>query len=385
MLNFNQLEVVEQGHSGVSGVYAILHTSGRFYIGSSNDLWRRRQGHLSDLRLGRHYSQQIVSLYESDGRQSLTFLLVEECSRFVKREQYYLDTLEPWRPSVGLNGSKYAHTGSSKLSAEDVMLIRAMRRDEGLTYAEIAQRFPVGSGAIASAVRGETWAHVPGAMPDDAPGAEATRFSDGGGNPSAVLPDEEVVEIRERALNGESIERIHGDFDCRMDVIVRAVTGETYGHLDGAVGLCVSAPPGACKEQPKGAYAGVRHHKAKLTPEDVCEMRRLRRRTGLPFAKIGEMYGVRKRAALRAIQGDTWAHVTDVGPVVDNANRVRKLSESDVIEMRRKRKHGTHTYRQLADEYGVSFKAARKATKGDTWAHLDKVEAPYIHSVHGGD
>ena len=384
MLDFNQLEVVEQGHSGVSGVYAILHTGGRFYIGSSNDLWRRRQGHLSDLRLGRHHSEGLAGAYESDGRKSLKFFLVEECNDFIMREQHYLDTLEPWRPSIGFNGSRYAHAGSSKLSAEEVIKIRAIRREEGMTYAEIADQFPVSSEAIASAIRGETWAHIPGAMPDDATGD--TRFGCGGSNPAAVLSDVSVAEVRRRALEGQSVERLADEFGCGRDVIVRAVTGETYGHIGGAVGLCADLPRGLCAHTSKGPYVGERNKSSKLTADDVREMRRLRRRTGLPFAKIGEMYGVRKRAARRAVQGETWAHVDGVLPVKDNGRVIypnTKLSESDVIEMRRKRKQGTHTYRQLASEYGVSFKAAKKATKGDSWAHLNDVEPPYIHSVHG--
>lgn len=56
--------------------------------------------------------------------------------------------------------------------------------------------------------------------------------------------------------------------------------------------------------QPRGEKAGA----AKLTDDDVREMRRLRDE-GLPYKKIADRFGVAKYAAQLAIKRKTWAHV----------------------------------------------------------------------------
>ena len=53
---------------------------------------------------------------------------------------------------------------------------------------------------------------------------------------------------------------------------------------------------------------GTEHPKAKLNPEKVREMRRLRAE-GMEFRPIAALFGVTPRAAWTAITGVTWSHV----------------------------------------------------------------------------
>lgn len=63
------------------------------------------------------------------------------------------------------------------------------------------------------------------------------------------------------------------------------------------------------REHPEARARGERCHTAKLTAEQVLEMRRIRRETGRTYADIATEFGVTKRAALLAIKGLTWGHV----------------------------------------------------------------------------
>lgn len=55
---------------------------------------------------------------------------------------------------------------------------------------------------------------------------------------------------------------------------------------------------------------GVAKANAKLDPDKVREMRKMRNRTGKTYREIGDQFGVSANVARHAIKGDTWSHVT---------------------------------------------------------------------------
>jgi hypothetical protein len=48
---------------------------------------------------------------------------------------------------------------------------------------------------------------------------------------------------------------------------------------------------------------------AKLDEAKVRQMRQIRSETGRPYSELAAMFGVTKRAARRAITGETWGHI----------------------------------------------------------------------------
>lgn len=60
----------------------------------------------------------------------------------------------------------------------------------------------------------------------------------------------------------------------------------------------------------RGDLRGERNGRAKLTADDVVEMRRLRSR-GRSFNQIGRAYGIAKQVARRAVIGLSWGHVSE--------------------------------------------------------------------------
>lgn len=76
-----------------SGIYAIHHTSGRSYVGSSVNINRRRSEHEGMLLAGAHHCRRLQDAWwQSDGA-GFTFEVLETCpiSDLATREQAYLD------------------------------------------------------------------------------------------------------------------------------------------------------------------------------------------------------------------------------------------------------------------------------------------------------
>jgi group I intron endonuclease len=83
----------------VSGIYKITCIpTGRFYIGSSHDIAVRWYNHQRDLKNNNHYNRLLSRTCRKYGFDSFTWEVIEECSSemLLQREQYYLDTLQPF-------------------------------------------------------------------------------------------------------------------------------------------------------------------------------------------------------------------------------------------------------------------------------------------------
>lgn len=97
----------------VCGIYKIssICKPSRFYIGSSVDVYHRWIEHKSNLSRGKHHSPKIQNHYNKYGDNDLVFEVIEYCARnnLLKREQHYLDTLNPWFNTYPVAGSPLGH------------------------------------------------------------------------------------------------------------------------------------------------------------------------------------------------------------------------------------------------------------------------------------
>lgn len=103
------------------GIYKIVSkNSGEFYIGSSQNLRKRKLDHFSLLKNKKHpnrYLQRVWNKY-----QDLYFTIIEECSieSLIEREQFYIDNLYPkynLRPTAESNrGWNMSEAGKIKIS-----------------------------------------------------------------------------------------------------------------------------------------------------------------------------------------------------------------------------------------------------------------------------
>ena len=91
----------------ISGIYKITCTvTGKFYIGSAKDIQHRLARHKSDLGRNVHHNillQRAVNKYGKDMFEFEILEFIDDTESLLKREQYYLDTLNPCDINVGFN------------------------------------------------------------------------------------------------------------------------------------------------------------------------------------------------------------------------------------------------------------------------------------------
>lgn len=97
----------------ISGVYKITNNeSGKFYIGSSKDTDNRKTEHWNALRRSDHINPILQNSWNFHGEDKFTFQVIEECEegKCLIREQFYLDTLQPFK-GIGYNINTKAFGG----------------------------------------------------------------------------------------------------------------------------------------------------------------------------------------------------------------------------------------------------------------------------------
>lgn len=91
-----------------SGIYKILNkVNDKFYIGSSNNLLHRKSTHFYDLRNNKHRNIHLQRSYNKYNEDDFEFSIIEECEvdDLIKREQYYIDNLNPHFNILKIAGS----------------------------------------------------------------------------------------------------------------------------------------------------------------------------------------------------------------------------------------------------------------------------------------
>ena len=108
---------------------------------------------------------------------------------------------------------------------------------------------------------------------------------------------------------------------------------------------------------------------AKLTEADVRELRGLYRDGGWTLQRLAERFHVSVTAIYQATRGRTWPNVD--GPTGRTDNRA-KLTKQDVLELRRLYRGGEWTVQRLAERYGISRSAVCAAARGLSWSHVEE-------------
>jgi hypothetical protein len=105
------------------GVYMIESVStGRKYIGSGVDLNNRKRNHIYRLKKGNHHSIKLQRHFNKYGEMDLWFTILETCDseNTINREQFYINTVEPYFNSCLIAGNtrgfKHTESTSVKLS-----------------------------------------------------------------------------------------------------------------------------------------------------------------------------------------------------------------------------------------------------------------------------
>ncbi len=105
----------------IRGIYKIQSKTHpeRIYIGSSENISKRFSNHKGDLLYNNHKNNKLQNHYNKYGLDDFIFELIEECTLEEKlnREQYYIDTLNPW-----FNILKIAGNTTGRVFSEETLL-----------------------------------------------------------------------------------------------------------------------------------------------------------------------------------------------------------------------------------------------------------------------
>lgn len=106
-----------------SGIYIIkTKINNRFYIGSAINLYNRKHTHLTHLKQKKHCNAKLQRFVNKHGIENIYFECVELCEKenLIKREQFYIDTLNPFyniaKKAGSTLGTKITKEQSEKLS-----------------------------------------------------------------------------------------------------------------------------------------------------------------------------------------------------------------------------------------------------------------------------
>jgi transposase len=112
---------------------------------------------------------------------------------------------------------------------------------------------------------------------------------------------------------------------------------------------------------------------AKLTEADVRELRGLHRDGGWSAELLAERYRISVSTIYRMIKDQPWPRVD--GPKSGRDNRA-KLTKQDVVELRRLYRGDEWTVQRLAERYGISRSAVCAAARGVSWSHVEESRVP---------
>jgi len=95
----------------MKAIYKITNlVNGKFYLGSSKNINKRKSVHFSSLRYNKHHCLYLQRAYNKYGKENFRFEIIKECKDCLREEQEYLDTLD-WNSCY--NVSKFAGGGDN--------------------------------------------------------------------------------------------------------------------------------------------------------------------------------------------------------------------------------------------------------------------------------
>ncbi|WFG54200.1 putative HNH endonuclease [Myxococcus phage Mx9] len=198
------------------------------------------------------------------------------------------------------------------------------------------------------------------------------------------LTEADVRAIREKHAAGKAgFKRLAKEYGVTPMAIANVCYGTTWRHIP--------------LEQPFRPLtsSGELSGNAKLTAEQVLEIRKRLASGGAGCRRLAKEYGVASTVISRIMKGEIWTSVS--GPVAGidyerpkyqgTAVRNVRLTEEQVSELRRLYATGEYSQSELGKQFNVSPNTVHVAVRGKTWKHTTgaapAVMAPRIGAMVG--
>lgn len=223
----------------MTGIYKITNIqNGKIYVGQSNNIKRRWREHLSLTSTAHSAIRESIKKY---GKESFIFEVLEECpvELLNERETYWIRELKSFGEGYNLNeGGEYSsrgeNNGRARLTAADVADIRASynnRERRRNVYERYKDKITFDS--FASVWDGRAWSDImPEVYTEENKKYYMTQATNGELSVSAILSNEEVLEVRKRYVN-ETAKEIWVDYKDRiaLGTLQQILWGRTYKNL----------------------------------------------------------------------------------------------------------------------------------------------------------
>ena len=168
-------------------------------------------------------------------------------------------------------------------------------RASAATDADLAKLYGVHKDTITAARRGQTWAHLPGALGPRQGRRDATRH----------LTDEDIRAIRRGGAPGVEMAR-------RCRVTPQTLSRIKLGQVRRDAGGPIRSGAAHASRSPIGK-------RARLSPEQVAAIRA----SGGTLAEVSEQFGVSPFIVSRIKQGRPWKHLRNGGPPKARSGRTQ--------------------------------------------------------------
>jgi len=157
--------------------------------------------------------------------------------------------------------------------------------------------------------------------------------------------------------------------DNQADCIARGRNNPASGERHGS------------RTHPESRTRGEHSNRAILTTDQVVEIRAMYALGGITQLELANMFSVKRETIGGILRGDRWGHVPVDRSAVNvvslrnkgklgESHRDAKLTEADVLEIRRRYSAKESSYSQLATEYGISKGAIAFIVRRVSWKHL---------------
>jgi len=118
-----------------------------------------------------------------------------------------------------------------------------------------------------------------------------------------------------------------------------------------------------------GAKSGEAHHNSKLTEQDILEIRKMYSQGNISSEKIAEQFPVTGTQIRKILLGKRWKYLTG-GASIKIKSGAAKLFEEQVLEIRERHIQGETDLKKLAKEYHVVVDTIRRIINRKSWKHL---------------
>lgn len=113
---------------------------------------------------------------------------------------------------------------------------------------------------------------------------------------------------------------------------------------------------------------GTKNHNSKLTEDDVLQIKKLIK-TGITISKIAIKFNVEPETVSGIKRGKSWVHIGEDVSNVECDGRA-KLTENEVREIKSLIKEGKIFYKEISEMFGVDATTISDIKKGKTWVDV---------------